>query len=93
MSDRRPRKKNFLLSKYKQNKKSLESKLNNFVTNKWKQQIWEDITDTINAKGVEHRDVKDVRKKWSDLKMQAVDFHEMSQQEVDQSQTWGHTQR
>ena len=80
MSDRRPRKKNFtheeiliLLSKYKLNKGPLESKFNTFVTNKVKQQIWEDITDTINSKGVEHRDVKEVRKKWSDLKMQAVE--------------------
>ena len=38
------------------------------------------------------KNVKEVRKKWSDLKMQAVeDFYDMFQQEVDQSQIWGHT--
>lgn len=80
MSDRRPRKRNFahdeiiiLLSKYSDNKCLLESKFNNFATNKRKLQAWEDITEAINARGVEQRDVKDVRKKWSDLKMQAAE--------------------
>lgn len=80
MTDRRARKRNFtheeiiiLITKYKQHQAILESKFNNFVTNKKKQEIWDDITNAINAKGVEHRDVKEVRKKWSDLKMQAVE--------------------
>ena len=80
MSQRRPRKKNFsheeviiLISKYKDNKSVLKSKFNTFTTNKRKQQTWEEITDAVNGQGVAFREVKDVRKKWSDLKMQAAE--------------------
>jgi hypothetical protein len=80
MSDRRPRKKNFthdeviiLITKYKENKSALESKFNTFTTNKIKQQIWEEITEAVNAKGVVLREAKDVRKKWSDLKIQETE--------------------
>ena len=80
MSDRRPRKKNFthdeviiLITKYKENKSALESKFNTFITNKIKQQIWEEITEAVNAKGVALREAKDVGKKWSDLKIQATE--------------------
>ena len=98
MSDRQARKKNFthdeivvLLNLYSENKALLEAKLNNFITKK-KKETWEHITEAITAKGVELREVKDVRKKWSDLKMQAAeDFPKNVQLGVVEKGIWGHT--
>lgn len=80
MEEKRNRKKNFsheeiliLIDGYKENKTVLESKLNSSVTNRKKGEIWQDITNKINAKGCEQREIKEVRKKWSDLKTQAIE--------------------
>ncbi|XP_058606033.1 nuclear apoptosis-inducing factor 1-like isoform X1 [Onychostoma macrolepis] len=80
MEEKRNRKKNFsheeiliLIDGYKENKTVIESKLNSSVTNRKKCEIWQDITNKINAKGFEQREVKELRKKWSDLKTQAIE--------------------
>lgn len=78
--DKRQRKKNFtheeiliLLSCMKENMKFIESKLNNAVTIRQKIEKWQEITEKVNSKGVEERAVKEVKKKWSDLRTQAIE--------------------
>ena len=75
--DKRNRKKNFshdeimiLLEGYKENQSILESKFNSCVTNRKKNDAWNKILNEINAKGCQEREIKEIKKKWSDLKTQ-----------------------
>ena len=77
---KRNRKKNFthdeimiLLEGYKENQCILESKFNSIVTNRKKNDAWTKILNKINAKGCQEREIKEIKKKWSDLKTQAVE--------------------
>ena len=46
---------------------TIQSKLTNNVTNKKKQEIWEDITRAVNAVGTANRKVFEVKDKWKNL--------------------------
>ena len=45
----------------------IQSKLTNNVTNKKKNQIWEEITKDVNAVGKANRTVQEVKDKWKNL--------------------------
>ena len=51
----------------KERAEALFSKLNNSVTVKRKQTLWEDIVTRVNARGKTQRPTQKVKKKWSDL--------------------------
>ena len=45
----------------------IQSKLTNNVTNKNKNEVWEDITRAVNAVGLSSRTVTEVKDKWKNL--------------------------
>ena len=45
----------------------IQSKLTNNITNKYKKQIWEEITKHVNAVGKANRTVQEVKDKWENL--------------------------
>ena len=45
----------------------IQSKLTNNITNKKKNQIWEEITKDVNAVGKANRTVQEVKDKWKNL--------------------------
>ena len=45
----------------------IQSKLTNNITNKKKNQIWEEITKDVNAAGKANRTVQEVKDKWKNL--------------------------
>ena len=45
----------------------IQSKLTNNITNKKKNQIWEEITKNVNAVGKANRTVQEVKDKWKNL--------------------------
>ena len=45
----------------------LQSKLTNAITNKKKNQLWEEITKAVNAVGRANRSVQEVKDKWKNL--------------------------
>lgn len=77
---KRERKANFteaelrcLIEQYAANATVLQSKLNNSVTIKRKNFIWNQIADTINACGSgTARDSNELKKKWTDLKSTSI---------------------
>lgn len=71
---KRERKKNFtideiqlLTAEFSENKDVLESKLTNSITNKHKNDLWQRITEKINALGYEKRTVDEIKMKWRNL--------------------------
>ncbi|KAK2547901.1 t-SNARE domain-containing protein 1 [Acropora cervicornis] len=46
---------------------TIQSKLTNNITNKKKQQVWEEITRAVNAVGTANRTVSEVKDKWKNL--------------------------
>jgi hypothetical protein len=61
-----------LLELVKERAQSLFSKLNNTLTVKTKQKLWEEITNRVNARGTTHRPIQKIKKKWSDLRLTAI---------------------
>ena len=61
-----------LLELVKERAEALFSKLNNSVTVKRKQTLWEDIATRVNARGKTQRPTQKVKKKWSDLRLNAI---------------------
>ena len=51
----------------KKHLETIQSKLTNNVTNKKKQEIWEEITRAVNAVGTANRSVSEVKDKWKNL--------------------------
>ena len=49
------------------NLNTIQSKLTNNVTNKKKNEIWEEITKDVNAVGKANRTVQEVKDKWKNL--------------------------
>ena len=45
----------------------LQTKLTNAITNKTKNELWEDITKAVNAVGRANRSVQEVKDKWKNL--------------------------
>ena len=62
---------NVLQNLVEQNYKVLSEKVNNNTTNKSKQEIWKQITDQVNALGVEIRTPKEIKDKWANTKKEA----------------------
>ena len=56
-----------LLELVKERAEALFSKLNNSVTVKRKQTLWEEIATRVNARGKTQRPTQKVKKKWLDL--------------------------
>uniref|UniRef100_A0A3P8WE35 Uncharacterized LOC103378361 n=1 Tax=Cynoglossus semilaevis TaxID=244447 RepID=A0A3P8WE35_CYNSE len=57
-----------LLDAVKKNRSILLNKFNRGVSVEAKKQTWAEITDQINALGENHREVRQIMKKWADLK-------------------------
>ena len=51
----------------KKHLETIQSKLTNNVTNKKKQEIWEEITRAVNAVGTANRTVSEVKDKWKNF--------------------------
>ena len=51
----------------KKHLETIQSKLRNNITNKKKQQVWEEITRAVNAVGTANRTVSEVKDKWKNL--------------------------
>ena len=62
-----------MLSMVKDNHDLFESKFNNQVTNRKKNDKWNEIARVLSAMEVEVRDVAEILKKWRDLKSKAVE--------------------
>ena len=54
-----------------ENISTIQSKFTDSVTNRKKNEIWSDITNAVNALGIENRSVKEVKDKWKNLTSQA----------------------
>ena len=52
---------------FEENRSILTAKLNNIVTNKTKNKLWEDINAAVKAVGVVKRSTHDVKEKWRNL--------------------------
>ena len=50
-----------------ENVETTQSKLTNNITNKKKQEVWEEITRAVNAVGTANRTVTEVKDKWKNL--------------------------
>lgn len=62
----------FLVQQYERHKRTLSSRLCDGVTNRHKQEIWQQITDELNRRNHHvDRTTKDVKKKWENLATQA----------------------
>ena len=61
-----------MLELVKERAEALFSKLNNSVTVKRKQTHWEDIATRVKARGKTQRPTQKVKKKWSDLRLNAI---------------------
>lgn len=75
---KRSKKRNFserevaiLTEEYKKHMLILNSRLTNSITNQKKQRIWERITESINAVGVNRRRVSEVKEKWRNMQRKA----------------------
>ena len=75
-SDRKERKRKPNFSVYeigvitenvKKHLETIQSKLTNNVSNKKKQEIWEEVTRAVNAVGTANRTVSEVKDKWKNL--------------------------
>lgn len=60
-----------LLEAVKRNRYIVLKKFNQGVSAEAKKQTWAEITDEINALGENHREVRQIMKKWADLKCDA----------------------
>ena len=86
---RKHRKQNFspseiavLTEKVEENLTILQSKLTNSVTNQKKNEIWQKISDAVNAVGVTVRTTAEVREKWKSLHSQAKrEFTELTKEQ------------
>lgn len=54
-----------------ENLQVIQSKLTNSITNKTKQETWAKIARQVNAIGVAHRSVQDIKDKWKNLQTMA----------------------
>lgn len=70
-----------------ENLQIIQSKLTNSITNKKKQEVWAKITGQVNAIGVAHRSVQDIKDKWKNLQTTAK--KEFSRQKRSFAQTGG----
>ena len=61
-----------------ENLEIIQSKLTNFVTNRTKQETWAKIAAQVNAIGVAHRSVQEIKDKWKN--MQSTAKKEFAQQ-------------
>ena len=75
---KRARKPNFspaecttILCMAEENLSIIRDKFSNTITNKRKAEVWENITDSINAHGVAKRSVREVKDKWRSIVMGA----------------------
>ena len=71
-----------LTEKVEENLTILQSKLTNSVTNQKKNEIWQKISDAVNAVGVTVRTTAEVREKWKSLHSQAKrEFTELTKEQ------------
>ena len=61
-----------MLELVKERAEALFSKLNNSVTVKRKQILWENIATRVNARRKTQRPTQKVKQKWSDLRLNAI---------------------
>ena len=74
MSGKRQRKSNFtidevrvIMEEYEANQSILEGKFSPSITNIKKKEVWEEITNKVNALGVAERTITDIQVKWKNM--------------------------
>jgi hypothetical protein len=73
ISERKPKLKfstseiNKITELVEENLQIIQSKLTNAITNKTKQETWVKIARQVNAIGVAHRSVQEIKNKWKNL--------------------------